>query len=286
MYYLRRFDPWKGKFCTCKPKYSLAPYTGCDHKCLYCYITTYIPHAFSCRPKVDFLKKLPHDLEKADNTIPISIANSSDPYPTIEKELELTRKTLKVLTDFNFKVLLVTKSDILLRDLDILSPSNSGVTFTINTNNDSLAKQLEPGAPEPSKRMAAAEKLIENSIQVMVRVDPIIPELNEAAEPLLKELASIGVECITSSTYKARPDSMKRLIKAFPELTKSLNHNYKENGEFINRAWYLPKPERERIMKNVYNTAKRLGLKFNMCREGLRLPRTTPSCDGLHLLKM
>ncbi len=286
MYYLRRFDPWKGKFCTCKPKYSLAPYTGCDHKCLYCYITTYIPHAFSCRPKVDFLEKLPHDLERADNTIPISIANSSDPYPTIEKELGLTKETLKVLTEFDFKVLLVTKSDILLRDLDILSTGNFAVTFTINTNNNTLAKQLEPGAPKPSKRIAAVEKLIENSVHVMVRVDPIIPGLNEAVGPLLRELANIGVKYITTSTYKARPDSLKRLIKTFPEVKNSLIRNYKENGEFINRSWYLPKPERERIMKDVYETAKRLGIKFNMCREDVKLPRTAPSCDGLHLLEI
>ena len=117
----------------------------------------------------------------------------------------------------------------------------------------------------------------------MVRVDPIIPRLNEDVEPLLKELAEIGVTCITTSTYKARHDSIKRILKAFPELSVYLKSKYLEAGEFINRSWYLPKQDRERIMKNVYNSAKKFGLQFNMCREGLPIPRTAPSCDGLHL---
>jgi DNA repair photolyase len=285
MYYLRRFDPWKGKFCTCRPKYSLAPYTGCDHKCLYCYITTYIPQAFNCRPKPDFIRKLPRDLEKADINIPISISNSSDPYPTIEKELKLTRKMLKILGEFDFKILLVTKSDLFLRDLDILTTINAAITLTINTIDDKLAKKLEPGAPVPSKRLAAAEQLVARSIPVMVRVDPIIPGLNEDVEPLLRELAEIGITCITTSTYKARQDSIKRILKAFPELSVYLKSKYLEAGEFINRSWYLPKLDRERIMENVYNSAKKFGLQFNMCREGLPVPRTAPSCDGLHLIK-
>ena len=131
MYYLRRFDPWKGKFCTCRPKYSLAPYTCCDHKCLYCYITRYIPQAFNCRPKQNFIRKLPRDLEKADINIPISISNSSDPYPTIEKELKITRKMLKILGEFDFRILLVTKSDLFLRDLDILTTNNAAITRLI-----------------------------------------------------------------------------------------------------------------------------------------------------------
>ena len=282
---LRKFDPWTGRFCTCKPKYSLAPYTGCDHRCLYCYITTYIPNAFNCRPKQDFIKYLSSDLRQADNSIPISIANSSDPYPTIERDLGLTRKTLKILTSHNFKVLLVTKSTILTRDFDIISNNNIVVTVTINSNADELANQLEPGAPPPSKRIAMVEKLISSDVPVMVRVDPLIPGVNHNVDPLLKELSEIGVEQITTSTFKARPDSLKRLSKTFPELGESLDKSYRKHGEFINRSWYLPKKQREMLMTHIYEISKKYNIGFNMCREGLTIPRTSASCDGAHLLK-
>ena len=282
MYFLRLFDPWKGKYCTCKPKYSLAPYTGCDHRCLYCYITSYIPQPFNCRAKSNFLDLLPHDLEKADKSIPISIANSSDPYPTIEKELKLTRETLKILAEFEFKVLLVTKSDIFFRDIDILGSNNFALTITINTLDDSIASKLEPSAPLPSKRILAVEKLISKSMPVMVRVDPIIPGLNDDVDLLLKVLSDIGVKYITTSTYKSRPDSLKRLIKAFPKLSSSLN-DYQTSGEFVNRSRYLPLNLREELMRKVSAGAKKYGLLLNFCREGVSLPRSATSCDGQHL---
>ncbi len=284
MHFLRRFDPWKGKHCTCKPKYSLAPYTGCDHRCLYCYITTYIPNAFFCRAKSGFLKNLPNDLKNADSTIPISISNSSDPYPTIERSEELTRGTLKILNEYGFKTLLVTKSDILLRDLDILTQGNIAVTMTINTMDDTLASRMEPGAPPPTKRLSALEVLVSSAVPVMVRVDPIIPGLNEDVEPLLKEISDIGVKCITTSTYKARRDSLKRLTDEFPEIGEQLEKQYLSSGEFVNRSYYLAANERERIMKHVYDCSKKYGLGFNMCREGLAIQRTSSSCDGVHLL--
>ena len=249
MNYIRLFDPWKGNYCTCGLKYSLAPYTGCDHRCVYCYITTYIPHAFNCRPKADFIKNLPRDLEKADNAIPISIANSSDPYPTIERKYKLMQETLKLLSEYDFKVLLVTKSDIFLRDLDIIGSNNIALTVSITTDNDELAKVIEPGAPAPSKRISAVEQSISKGIPTMVRVDPIIPELNEDVESLIKQLAEVGVEFITSSTYKARQDSLKRLIKNFPELSTTYKNKYLETGEFINRSWYLSTSDRQRLKK-------------------------------------
>ena len=286
MYYLRMFDPWKGKFCSCKPKYSLAPYTGCDHKCLYCYISTYILDAFNCRLKADLLKKLPNDLKKADNKIPVSISNSSDPYPTIEKKHGLTRNVLELLTAHEFKVLLVTKSDMVLRDLDIIIKHNIAVTMTINTNDDALARRLEPGAPPPSKRLRAVGELLTQGVPVMVRVDPIIPGLNNDVEPLMQKLNELGVKYITTSTYKARKDSLIRIFSEFPELREKFTQLYLQDGQYINNSYYMPKPERKRIMENVCECAQEYGIKFNMCREGLTLPRTAPSCDGAHLLSI
>ena len=98
MYYIKEFDPWSSSLCTCPSKYSLNPYTGCNHSCIYCYITSYIPNAFHVRIKKDLLKKLNKDIKNIDKNRIISLSNSSDPYPTVEKELMVTRKILGILT--------------------------------------------------------------------------------------------------------------------------------------------------------------------------------------------
>ncbi len=284
MRFLRFFDPWSGKLCSCRPKYSLSPYTGCGHKCLYCYITTYIPNAFTCRPKNDFIKNLPSDLKSADSSIPISMANSSDPYTPLESDLGITRNTLKLLTEFGFQVIIVTKSDLVVRDLDIISGGKVAVTVTINNDNEHLTSYLEPGAPCLTRRIKMVQKLLDASIPVLVRVDPIIPGLNENAETLLKELSEIGVKYITTSTYKARSDNLNRIKAVFPKQGLKLEKIYKSSGEYFNHSWYLPTEMRLKIMKEIAVLAKKYGLGFNVCREGLSIKRTSQSCDGQHLL--
>ncbi|MCK5560741.1 MAG: radical SAM protein [Thermoplasmata archaeon] len=283
--FIRVFDPWKGKFCTCPLKYSLSPYTGCEHQCKYCYITTYIPRAFECRPKQNFIKILPKDLAKADTKYPISIANSSDPYPPMEKDLELTRDMLKLFEQYDFKILLVTKSDLVARDIDIIQKLNAVVTMTITTTDVQLAARLEPYAPPPLSRINAVEALIKNDIDCMVRIDPIIPGLNDNPTKLIEKLSEIGVTTITSSTYKARSDSLKRMIDTFPEHQEQFERLYLEESEFINRSRYLPKKMRYEIMETVSELADEHGMEFAMCREGFQRLQAAKSCDGSHLLE-
>ena len=282
--FLRIFDPWKGKFCTCPIKYSLSPYTGCAHQCRYCYITTYIPRAFECRPKPNFLKVLPNDLEKADRNLPISIANSSDPYPPMEQDLELTRGTLKIFNEYDFKILIVTKSGLVSRDIDLLRNLNVVVTMTITTLAPKLAARLEPNAPEPASRIKGLERLIANNIKCMVRIDPIIPDLNDDPADLVQVLSELGVKNITSSTYKARSDSLTRMIAAFPEHKKLFENLYLERSEYINRSRYLPEDMRFQLMSNVKRIVEDHGMEFGMCREGFPRLQTAKSCDGSHLL--
>ncbi|MFH8132551.1 MAG: radical SAM protein, partial [Candidatus Aenigmatarchaeota archaeon] len=149
------FDPWKSKLCTCPKKYSFSPYTGCSHSCLYCYASSYIKKFFNCRPKKDLLKKLEEDLKKVDKRFPISVSNSSDPYVPEEEKLKLTRDCLRYFAFHDCKILLITKSDLVLRDLDILSRMRSCVSITITTLNEEIAKKLEPKAPSPEKRIKA-----------------------------------------------------------------------------------------------------------------------------------
>ncbi|MBK7387471.1 MAG: radical SAM protein [Methanothrix sp.] len=279
---LRAFDPWKSELCTCPDKLSLNPYTGCPHGCLYCYASSYIPRFSSCRPKADLLRRLDREAARIGPGPSVAISNSSDPYPPMEEDLGLTRGCLRILMERDFRVQLVTKSDLVTRDIDILSGMGATVAITITTVDEGLSRRLEPGAPSPKRRLSALKKLSEAGIYVSSRIDPIIPGINDRKiEDLVIALSSAGVRHITSSTYKARPDSMKRIISAFPETGEELQGLYSQ-GEKISGSRYLPRNLRRGILAEVRAYAHKAGITFSTCREGF--PDTEICCDGSHLL--
>jgi DNA repair photolyase len=278
MMLLTSFDPWRSTLCTCLNKLTFNPYTGCDHNCIYCYATSYIQNFHNCRPKKNLIPKLEKEAQKLKGQL-ISISNSSDPYPTIEKKLELTRQSLQTLAKHNCRIQVITKSNLVTRDIDILQRTKSIVALTITTDNDRLAKQLEPNAPSPSLRIQAIQTLTQNGIPVCVRIDPIIPTLNDNPRTLIKTLTALGVKHITASTYKAKPDNWKRFTQAFPTTAKQLAPLYFEKGERINRYQYLPHELRYDLMKRIKNQTEQTGMTFGTCREGF--PQlNTASCDG------
>jgi DNA repair photolyase len=279
---IKPFDPWHSKLCTCPPKLTLNPYTGCDHACVYCYASSYIPKFHNCKPKKNLIPKLKKEASKLTGEI-ISIANSSDPYPNIEAKTGLTRKCLEILTQSNCKIQIITKSNLATRDIDLLKKTSSMVSLTITTDNDNIAKIIEPHAPPPSHRLKAVQTLIEKEIPTSVRIDPIIPFINDNPKNLIKTLAAIGVKHITASTYKVKPDNWQRLSKAMPKTAEKLKTLYFEKGEKTSRYIYLPKNLRFKLMKTVRAIAQEHNVKFGTCREGLN-HLNTAICDGSWLL--
>jgi DNA repair photolyase len=277
------FDPWRSPLCTCPPKLTFNPYTGCDHKCVYCYASSYIPHFYNCRPKKNLLQRLKREAAKLKGEL-ISIANSSDPYPTIEAEKGLTRRCLEILAKQNCRIQIITKSTTVLRDTDLLRRVPSMVAITITTDDLETAKTLEPNAPPPNERLKAAAKLIADGIPVAVRIDPIIPYVNENPETLVKALAETGVRHVTASTYKVKMDNWQRLSLAMPKTAEKLKPLYFEKGEKMGRYTYLPKALRIRLMENLAKLAKKHGLAFSTCREGIK-GLNTATCDGSWLIK-
>jgi DNA repair photolyase len=279
---ISKFDPWNSRLCTCPPKLTLNPYTGCDHACLYCYASSYIPKFFECRPKKDLVSRLSGEAARLRGEI-ISIANSSDPYPNLEARTGLTRKCLEILSQHDCKVQIITKSDLVVRDTDLLQKIPSMVSLTVTTEDDTTAKLIEPNAPSPSQRLKATEALIEKDIPTSIRIDPIIPFINDTPEALIETLASIGVKHVTASTYKVKPDNWHRLSATLQERAKKLKPLYLEKGERIGRYIYLPRDLRLNVMKTVRAMTERHGIKFGTCREGLSLLNTA-ACDGSWLL--
>jgi DNA repair photolyase len=281
---IKPFDPWRNPVCTCPAKMSLNPYTGCSHGCLYCYAASYISRFSVCRPKKNLLRMVGRDVAALTPGTLIALSSSSDPYPPIEKGLRLTRGCLEILKAGDMSVQVMTKSNAICDDANLLGDMRAVVGITITGLNDSLAGMLEPGAPRPSKRLDAIRRLRDYGVQVSARIDPIIPGINDSGlSEIVSAVCNAGALHITSSTYKARQDSLKRLCSAFPEEGKALMALL-ERGERIGGGLYLPREIRRMIMLEVETAAAREGVTFAACREGLS-SRSEISCDGSHLIQ-
>jgi len=153
----------------------------------------------------------------------------SDPYQPIESELQLTHQALKVIAEFGFPLHVITKSNLILNDLDILKKINrtyAAVSFTITTTDDELASILEPGASLPSERYEAMKILSENGIIVGISLMPILPFIEDNTENItliLKKAHYAGVNYIIPGFGMTMRDRQrnyyyKKLDEHFPDL--------------------------------------------------------------------
>ena len=166
---ITRFDPWQSSLCTCPPKLTLNPYTGCSHGCVYCYATSYTPHFVACKPKKDLLKHVECEAAKLNGET-LSIANSSDPYPHPEVDLGLTRKCLKILSRHNCRIQIVTKSNLVTRDVDILAQVPCTVALTITTEDDERDFRKKHGISELSMGLQSVNATAREAVELIADV--------------------------------------------------------------------------------------------------------------------
>jgi DNA repair photolyase len=186
---------------------SINPYRGCEHGCSYCYARP--SHAFwGLSPGLDFETKLTAKvnavemLEKALSNpsykvSPIALGANTDPYQPIERGYKLTRQLLEVLERTRHPVTIVTKSALVLRDLDILSEMAAlglcKVALSITSLDAGLSRKMEPRASAPHKRLAALATLRDAGVPTMVMVAPVIPGLNDhEIEGILEAVSKAG----------------------------------------------------------------------------------------------
>lgn len=186
---------------------SINPYRGCEHGCIYCFARPY--HSYvGLSPGLDFETRLFAKINAAEaltadlsapGYVPgmIALGTSTDPYQPIERRYGLTRQILEVLDKASHPVGIVTKSDLVLRDLDILSRMAARnlvrVALSVTSLDRALARRLEPRAPTPSKRLEAIRHLHEAGVPVSVMVAPIIPALNDhEIEAILAATRKVG----------------------------------------------------------------------------------------------
>ena len=281
---LRPFDPWRSELCTCPPKYSLNPYTGCAHGCIYCYASAYIRDFFRCRPKLGLIPKLRRELSRIPPGSLISLSNTSDPYPPLEEKLQNTHHCLELFRAYGMRVLVVTKSHLVLHDKELLGEMEAAVTLTITSFRHSA--KLEPGAPSPERRLEALRELSQAGIPVGLRLDPVFPELTDGEiEEIVEQATRAGAKHLVASTFKPRRDSWKRFAQAFPKVAAQTYEMYFKLGERVGNSWYLPREMRRELMLRVKEASEAHGLTFACCREGFPELHTAESCDGSHLIR-
>lgn len=162
-------------------------YRGCCHGCLYCDSRSdcyQIGEFDRVRAKADALRVLRDDLARKVRPAFIGMGAMSDPYNPFEGELRLTRHALELIDAYGCGVAAATKSDLIVRDIDILSSiqSHSPVIckLTVTTTDDALAAKLEPNAPPPSRRLAALKELSGAGLFAGVLLMPVLPFLEDS----------------------------------------------------------------------------------------------------------
>jgi DNA repair photolyase len=186
---------------------SINPYRGCEHGCIYCYARP--AHAYmGLSPGLDFESQLFFKPEagrllEAELSKPryvpqvIHIGGATDPYQPQERSLRVTRQVMEVLARFNHPLSVISKSALILRDLDILAPMAAKnlvrVAISITTLDRKLARSMEPRAATAEKRMEAVRRLSDAGVPVIVMFAPCIPGLNDhEMEAVLERAAQAG----------------------------------------------------------------------------------------------
>lgn len=172
--------------------YNMNIYRGCCHGCIYCDSRSecyHIDHFDTVRAKENALLTIRDDLRRKVKKGVIGTGSMSDPYNPFEKEYELTRHALELADAFGFGMAIATKSDLVARDIDILSQikEHSPVIckITVTTTDEELASKVEPFAPSPARRLEAIGKLRENNIFAGILLMPVLPFLEDSVENVL-----------------------------------------------------------------------------------------------------
>ncbi|MBO4601523.1 MAG: radical SAM protein [Bacilli bacterium] len=173
--------------------YNMNLYRGCSHGCIYCDSRSNCYHIDNFdvpKGKEKALLILEKELSKKSDHGVIGIGSMSDTYNPLEKQYEQTKGALKLISKYNFGVSIDTKSDLILRDIDLLKEINSKnnviIKFTITTPNDELSKIIEPNVCVSSKRFAAIKKLSDNGIYTGIMLNPILPFITDSEDDIKK----------------------------------------------------------------------------------------------------
>ncbi|MCX6274563.1 MAG: radical SAM protein [Bacteroidetes bacterium] len=277
----KRRDPWF------LDDYTINPYSGCSFNCLYCYIRG-SKYGENMSEKLAIKTNAPELLEKQlqlrakKNQYGIIVMSSAtDPYLQIEKETGLTRKLLEIILKYRFPVHVITKSDLVARDFDLLKEINERailpsdldgklsqkvfITFSFSTIDNAIAKIFEPGATPPDKRLLTLKAALEHGFYSGVSLMPLIPYITDTTEQLEKMFGTFkeaGVKYIFPASItlfgNGNADSKTLVLRAVEKHYPHLLEKYKR---FFSASDQMPAYYSNAFNNKMKELMGRFGLK-------------------------
>lgn len=227
--------------------YAINPYIGCGHKCQYCYAVFMKRFSGHTEPWGDFVdvkinapEVLERQLKRLKKKSHISFGTVCDAYQPIEVKYMITKKCLEILANYRHEVSILTKSPLVLRDVDLLRQFNDvEIGFTVTTFCNKARRIFEPGSSSPEKRFAAIKILSEKGIPTWVFVAPTLPCFSDTKETLhqiFRFTQDAGAGYIMFDTLNPYPkvwnNVMQHIRKDFPELEEFYEYYYNNKEKY------------------------------------------------------
>ena len=195
--------------------YSLNPYGGCAHGCIYCYAPEVTHSDWDTwrvvRVKSNVVERLTKELTFVRGTI--GIGTVTDPYQPAEKRFQLTRQCLQRISRTDCPIHMHTKSDLILRDIDILSQIDGLIAVTITSIEERWSKITEPGAPMPAERLDTLAGLTDAGLNTYALIGPVLSHLEGKEEMFADAIADTGVRLAYIDRLNNRPLLNSRLSR-------------------------------------------------------------------------
>lgn len=212
--------------------YALNPYGGCEHGCIYCYAPELTHSEWDTwrivKVRTNIASRLSRELPNVEGVI--GIGTTTDPYQQAESRFRLTRSCLAKLKERNMRIHLHTKSDLVLRDLDILKRLEGDVAVTITSIDDRISKRIEPGAPLPERRLNALKELTEAGLDTYALVGPVLDVLEGTEREFAEAVASTGTKRMYIDSLNPRPLLNARMDRMGIGGSKAAIERVKQHG--------------------------------------------------------
>lgn len=259
-------NPWFGS------NYNMNIYKGCSHGCIYCDSRSEcyrVENFDEVRAKEDALTTIHRELRSKRKTGVIGTGAMSDPYNPLEKKHQLTRGALQLIDTYGFGVSIATKSDLIVRDLDILQSikrhSPVLVKITITTWEDEICNKIEPSVARPSKRFDAIKALTERGIYVGILLMPVLPFIEDNEENIvgiIQRAHASGAKFIYPAfgmtlRQNQRDWYYSKLDEYFPGLKEQYMAQY-------GNAYECRSPKSKELWQLFTRECKRLGILYKM----------------------
>ena len=256
-------------------EWSLNPYTGCVHRCTFCYVRAFELRADrpsddrygrSIRVKVNVAEVLEREVSRRSWTREqVAIGAATDPYQPAEGRYKLTRACLGVLSRAATPIRIITRGPMIVRDVDVLQEASRrtdvAVTFSVPTLDDEVWRKTEPGTAPPRQRLRALKTLVDAGIRAGVGMAPILPGISDRPEQLaevVKAAREAGATGIWANTLYLKPGTKEHFLEALArDWPEQLEHY---DALYANGA-YLPKRAVDPLRRQVRALAREHGVR-------------------------